>query len=143
MIVSIFNDVLGPVMRGFSSAANALSCAKMTLAGYAPVIPLDKVIETAKRVSAQMPREFRCTALGGLSMTPPSLATGEETRRMQSRLLRQRLRVLPRDLRRPMIAFPLPARTVTLPTSASPRQTNALLSGNRLCPQRETVIYSP
>ena len=46
----------------------------MALAGYDPVIPLDEVIETAKRVARQMPRELRCTALGGLSITPTSLA---------------------------------------------------------------------
>jgi L-serine dehydratase len=38
------------------------------------VIPLDEVIGTAKRVAGQMPRELRCTALGGLSITPSSLA---------------------------------------------------------------------
>jgi L-serine dehydratase len=38
------------------------------------VMPLDEVIETAKRVAGQMPRELRCTALGGLSITPSSLA---------------------------------------------------------------------
>jgi len=32
------------------------------------------VIATARRVAAQMPRELRCTALGGLSITPTSLA---------------------------------------------------------------------
>ena len=42
----------------------------MALAGYDPVIPLDEVIETAQRVAGQMPRELRCTALGGLSITP-------------------------------------------------------------------------
>jgi L-serine dehydratase len=56
------------------AAANALSCANMALAGFDPLIPLDEVIETARRVSGQMPRELRCTALGGLSITPASLA---------------------------------------------------------------------
>jgi L-serine dehydratase len=46
----------------------------MALAGFDPLIPLDEVIETAKRVAGQMPRELRCTALGGLSITPASLA---------------------------------------------------------------------
>jgi len=32
------------------------------------------VIETAQRVAGQMPRELRCTALGGLSITPTSQA---------------------------------------------------------------------
>ena len=60
--------------KNVMAASNALSCANMALAGYDPVIPLDEVIDTAKRVAAQMPRELRCTALGGLSITPTSLA---------------------------------------------------------------------
>ncbi len=60
--------------KNVMAASNALSCANMALAGFDPVIPLDEVIETAKRVAAQMPRELRCTALGGLSITPTSLA---------------------------------------------------------------------
>ena len=56
------------------AASNALSCANMALAGFDPVIPFDEVIETAQRVAAQMPRELRCTALGGLSVTKTSLA---------------------------------------------------------------------
>lgn len=60
--------------KNVMAASNALSCANMALAGYDPVIPLDEVIETAKQVARQMPRELRCTALGGLSITPTSLA---------------------------------------------------------------------
>lgn len=52
------------------AASNALSCANMALADYDPVIPLDEVIDTAKAVAKQMPREVRCTNLGGLSITP-------------------------------------------------------------------------
>jgi L-serine dehydratase len=59
------------------AASNALACANMALAGYDPVIPLDEVIETAQRVASQMPRELRCTALGGLSVTPTSKAIEE------------------------------------------------------------------
>ncbi|MFM8893473.1 MAG: L-serine ammonia-lyase, iron-sulfur-dependent, subunit alpha, partial [Planctomycetia bacterium] len=60
--------------KNVMAAANALCCANMALAGYDPVIPFDEVVATAKRVAAQMPRELRCTALGGLSITPTSLA---------------------------------------------------------------------
>lgn len=60
--------------KNVMAASNALSCANMALAGYDPVIPLDEVIDTAKRVAGQMPRELRCTALGGLSITRTSLA---------------------------------------------------------------------
>ena len=60
--------------KNVMAASNALACANMALADYDPVIPLDEVIETARRVAGQMPRELRCTALGGLSITPASQA---------------------------------------------------------------------
>lgn len=56
------------------AASNALACANLALADYDPVIPFDEVIEAAQRVAGQMPRELRCTALGGLSITKTSLA---------------------------------------------------------------------
>ena len=37
------------------------------LAGFDAVIPLDEVIETMDRVGRSIPRELRCTGLGGLS----------------------------------------------------------------------------
>jgi len=60
--------------KNVMAASNALSCANMALAGYDPIIPLDEVIETAKQVAKQMPREVRCTNLGGLSITPTAQA---------------------------------------------------------------------
>jgi L-serine dehydratase len=60
--------------KNVMAAANALSCANMSLAGYDPVIPLDEVIDAASKVSTQMPRELRCTNLGGLSITPTAIA---------------------------------------------------------------------
>ncbi|MFM7138333.1 MAG: L-serine ammonia-lyase, iron-sulfur-dependent, subunit alpha, partial [Planctomycetota bacterium] len=60
--------------KNVMAAANALACANMALAGFAEVIPFDEVVLTAKRVAEQMPRDLRCTALGGLSITPASLA---------------------------------------------------------------------
>ena len=56
--------------KNVSSAANALSCANMIMAGYDALIPLDEVIETMDRVGRSLPMELRCTALGGLSITP-------------------------------------------------------------------------
>jgi L-serine dehydratase len=60
--------------KNVMAAANALACANMALAGFAEVIPFDEVVATASRVAKQMPRELRCTTLGGLSITPASLA---------------------------------------------------------------------
>lgn len=58
--------------KNVMAASHALACANMALADYDPVIPLDEVIDAARQVAALMPRELRCTALGGLSITPTS-----------------------------------------------------------------------
>jgi len=64
------------------AASNALACANMALAGFDAVIPLDEVIETMDRVGRSLPPELRCTALGGLSVTPTA-------RRIESELHRR------------------------------------------------------
>jgi len=58
--------------RNVMAASNALACANMALAGFDPVIPLDEAIETMLRVGKSLPAALRCTALGGLSITPTS-----------------------------------------------------------------------
>jgi L-serine dehydratase len=58
--------------RNVLAASNAIACANMAMAGYDAVIPLDEVIETMSRVGRSLPMELRCTALGGLSITPTS-----------------------------------------------------------------------
>jgi L-serine dehydratase len=60
--------------RNVMAAGNALACANMALAGYDAVVPLDEVIETMLRVGESLPGALRCTALGGLSVTPTSRA---------------------------------------------------------------------
>ena len=60
--------------RNVMAASNALACANMALAGYDAVVPLDEVIETMLRVGESLPSSLRCTALGGLSVTPTSKA---------------------------------------------------------------------
>lgn len=71
----IANRVEAPCLgKNVMAASNALSCANMALADFDPLIPLDEVIDAAKNVSAMMPREHRCTSLGGLAITPASLA---------------------------------------------------------------------
>jgi L-serine dehydratase len=67
------------------AASNALSCANMALAGYDPLIPLDEVIDAAKHVSEMMPREHRCTSLGGLAITPTSLEIERKLAALQSK----------------------------------------------------------
>jgi L-serine dehydratase len=73
--------------KNMMAAANALTCANLSRAGFDMVIPLDEVIQTAKRVSAQMPRELRCTSLGGLAITETALA-------IEKRLDENRLKVV-------------------------------------------------
>lgn len=70
----IANRVEAPCLgKNVMAAANALSCANMALSGFDPLIPLDEVIDAAKSVAERMPREHRCTSLGGLAITPASL----------------------------------------------------------------------
>lgn len=70
----VANRVEAPCLgKNVMAASNALSCANMALAGFDPLIPLDEVIDAAKHVSTMMPREHRCTSLGGLAITPTSL----------------------------------------------------------------------
>jgi L-serine dehydratase len=57
----------------------------MALAGFDPLIPLDEVIDAAKDVSARMPREHRCTSLGGLAITPTSLEIERKLASLQSK----------------------------------------------------------
>jgi L-serine dehydratase len=57
-----------------SSKGDRIPCRSGPLADYDPVIPLDAVIETARQVSGQMPRELRRTGLGGLAATQTSVA---------------------------------------------------------------------
>ena len=59
------------------AASNALACANMALADFDMVIPLDQVIDTMDAVGKSLPHELRCTALGGLSITPASKRIAE------------------------------------------------------------------
>jgi L-serine dehydratase len=71
----VANRVEAPCLgRNVAGAANALACANMSLAGYDHLIPLDEVLDAHRQISENMPRELRCTALGGLSITPTSKA---------------------------------------------------------------------
>jgi L-serine dehydratase len=58
--------------RNVIAASNAITCANMAIADYDPVVTLDEVIETMDRVGKAMPREHRCTGLGGLAITKSS-----------------------------------------------------------------------
>jgi L-serine dehydratase len=67
----IANRVEAPCLgKNVMAASNALSCANMALAGYQHLIPFDEVVVAMNKVAHQMPRELKCTNLGGLSTTP-------------------------------------------------------------------------
>ncbi len=66
----IANRVEAPCLgKNVMAAANALACANMALAGYRHLIPVDEVLQAFDKVGRSLPRELRCSALGGLSVT--------------------------------------------------------------------------
>jgi L-serine dehydratase len=60
--------------RNAAAAASAFVCADLILGGYANPIPLDETIDAVYAVGKMLPRELKCTALGGLSVTPAALS---------------------------------------------------------------------
>lgn len=71
----VANRVEAPCLgRNVAGASNAFVSANMALAGYDALIPFDEVLDAHRQISRSMPRELRCTALGGLSITPASRA---------------------------------------------------------------------
>lgn len=69
----IANRVEAPCLgRNLAGASNAFVCANIAMAGYDHLIPLDEVLDAHRQISESMARELRCTALGGLSITPTS-----------------------------------------------------------------------
>ncbi|UCG27192.1 MAG: L-serine ammonia-lyase, iron-sulfur-dependent, subunit alpha, partial [Bacteroidales bacterium] len=58
--------------KNIQASLNALASANMSLAGMDPVIPLDEVIMAMDKAGRSLPRNLRCTGLGGLSVTPSS-----------------------------------------------------------------------
>ena len=74
----VANRVEAPCLgKNVMAASNALSCANMALADYDHLIPLDEVIEAMDLVGRSLPVAFRCTGLGGLSITKTSVAIRE------------------------------------------------------------------
>lgn len=70
--------------KNTSAAVNALSSATMAISGFAHLIPLDQVLETVERVSADMPTCVKCTGMGGLAITPAALKLKEQLERMKT-----------------------------------------------------------
>ncbi|MBE3095521.1 MAG: L-serine ammonia-lyase, iron-sulfur-dependent, subunit alpha, partial [Planctomycetes bacterium] len=62
--------------RNAVAASSAFVCADLVVGGYANPIPLDETIDAVYAVGRMLPRELRCTALGGLAITPAALRLG-------------------------------------------------------------------
>jgi L-serine dehydratase len=59
--------------RNAVAAASAFVCADLIMGGYQNPIPLDETIDAMYAVGKMLPRELKCTALGGLAQTPSAL----------------------------------------------------------------------
>jgi len=60
--------------RNAVAASAALVCADLVLGGYVNPVPLDETVDAVFAVGKMLPRELRCTSLGGLAVTPRALA---------------------------------------------------------------------
>jgi len=60
--------------RNAVAATGALICADLILGGYVNPIPLDDTVDAVFAVGKMLPRELRCTSLGGLAVTPGAKA---------------------------------------------------------------------
>lgn len=79
---TLANRVEAPCLgKNVMAASNALACTNMALADYQHLVPLDQVIDAMHEVGELMPREICCTGLGGLAVTPASLAIEKELKR--------------------------------------------------------------
>jgi L-serine dehydratase len=60
--------------RNAAAAAGAFVCADLVLGGYHNPIPLDETVDASFASGRMLPAELRCTARGGLAVTPSALA---------------------------------------------------------------------
>ena len=65
--------------RNAVAAANAFVVADLVMGGYANPIGLDETIDASYAVGRVLPRELRCTALGGIAATPSARALSART----------------------------------------------------------------
>lgn len=62
------------ITRNSVAIANAVVSANLAVGGYDPMIPFDQCVQAMLAVGKLLPRELRCTSLGGICATP----AGEE-----------------------------------------------------------------
>lgn len=56
--------------RNVMGSLNAIGASNMALAGVQEIVPLDEVIQAMYECGKMLPSQLRCTAKGGLSITP-------------------------------------------------------------------------
>lgn len=66
--------------RNAVAASAAFVCADLIMGGYQNPIPLDETIDAMYAVGKMLPRELKCTALGGLALAPSALALRRNVR---------------------------------------------------------------
>jgi len=59
--------------RNAIAASSAFVCADLVMGGYVNPVPLDETIDAVMSVGRMLPRELRCTALGGIALAPSAL----------------------------------------------------------------------
>ncbi|MDR2891492.1 MAG: L-serine ammonia-lyase, iron-sulfur-dependent, subunit alpha [Deltaproteobacteria bacterium] len=59
--------------RNAVAAAGAFFCTDLILGGFTNIIPFDETVLAVYSVGKMLPRELRCTALGGLALTPSAI----------------------------------------------------------------------
>lgn len=88
---NIFGMVCDPVAnrvevpclgKNILAATNGFTAANLITAGVNAVLPLDEVIAAMDEVGRSLPAKLRCTALGGLSVTPTSLAIEKQLKNL-------------------------------------------------------------
>ncbi|HUU39120.1 MAG TPA: L-serine ammonia-lyase, iron-sulfur-dependent, subunit alpha [Candidatus Desulfaltia sp.] len=60
--------------RNAVAATGALVCADLVLGGYVNPVALDETVDAVFAVGKMLPRELRCTSLGGLAVAPSAQA---------------------------------------------------------------------
>lgn len=68
--------------KNILAATNGFTAANLITAGVNAVLPLDEVIAAMDEVGRSLPAKLRCTALGGLSVTPTSLAIEKQLKNL-------------------------------------------------------------
>jgi len=65
--------------RNAVAASSAFVCADLVLGGYVNPVPLDETIDASFASGRMLPPELRCTAKGGLAVTPSAVSLKRKT----------------------------------------------------------------